>query len=170
MSAKPKTEWPEGVWQREPDQSRWVDAKTGLDCLVLRGPVGAWCGYVGVTSEHPAYGFTNSKYDYSIDEVVSGEATKAVNIQSQINAIDVHGGLTYAGSDDLRGCDRHWFGFDCSHAGDFAPGYEDVTRLGLPTGWGTVIEYRDMAYVQEECRRLAEQLAAIDPSRPPSST
>lgn len=43
-----KSGWARGVWDSEPDKIQWQDAETGLPCLIVRGPVGALCGYVGV--------------------------------------------------------------------------------------------------------------------------
>lgn len=51
-----KSEWGPGPWQSEPDKRQWQDETTGLPCLIVRGPVGALCGYVGVPPDHPAYG------------------------------------------------------------------------------------------------------------------
>lgn len=51
-----KSEWPVGPWQSEPDKKQWLDKATDLPCLIVRGPVGALCGYVGVPKGHPAYG------------------------------------------------------------------------------------------------------------------
>lgn len=58
MSDLPKSEWGEGPWQHEPDKMEWRDKETGLPCLIVRGPVGALCGYVGVPQTHPAYGLS----------------------------------------------------------------------------------------------------------------
>jgi hypothetical protein len=113
-------------------------------------------------------------------------------IGDAILAIEVHGGLTFAdecapGDDPSRGICHvpdpgepdhvWWFGFDCAHAGDFAPEIDAVSRkvtppeewerrnkvlgLGAPTGWGDIIAYRDLAYVERECASLARQLAAL---------
>lgn len=60
-------------WDNEPDKVQWIDPATDLDCLAVRNPIGAWCGYVGVPNDHPYYG---QPYD---DIPVS-----------------VHGGLTFA--------------------------------------------------------------------------
>lgn len=46
----------------------------------------------------------------------------------------------------------YWFGFDCAHYGDMSPG----TSGSLARG-----EYRDVAYVAEQCAALAKQLAVI---------
>lgn len=73
--------------------------------------------------------------------------------------------------------DVWWFGFDCAHASDFCPGYQRVTEeclrqissieLDQPTSWGTVVEYRDVAYVTEQCQLLAKQLEALNPKQRP---
>jgi hypothetical protein len=55
-----------------------------------------------------------------------------------------------------------WFGFDCSHAVDRAPGIEAMERRhgleDLDTGIWPGAVYRDLAYVQSEVERLAAQL------------
>jgi hypothetical protein len=71
-----KSEWGPGEWQDEPDKIQWQDADTGLPCLIVRGPSGSLCGYVGVAPGHPMHG---KHYD-AVD-------------------VEVHGGLTFA-----RGC------------------------------------------------------------------
>src|SRR5258707_18375 len=49
--------WPTGPWDAEPfNKVVWVDPATGLDCMLIRGGMGAWCGYVGVPKEHPWHG------------------------------------------------------------------------------------------------------------------
>lgn len=142
-----KTGWDDGPWNDEPDR---VDFKhAGFACLMLRNRhSGNWCGYVGVPNGHPAYG-----QDY--------------------NAVDVecHGGLTYGNKcDGAHIChvpepgepdDLFWFGFDCHHAWDRAPGYEATLRQhGL--GWvDPDASYRAAPYVRREVEGLAEQLAAM---------
>ena len=68
-----KSSWGDGPWQSEPDKIQWLDEATGLPCLIVRGPVGALCGYVGVPEGHPHF---EQKYD-DVD-------------------VRVHGGLTFA--------------------------------------------------------------------------
>jgi hypothetical protein len=67
--------------------------------------------------------------------------------------VSVHGGLTYAEptSQLLPGADGWDFGFDCAHSGD-------QTKL-----WPVHGVFRDQAYVEAECRSLADQLAALAP-------
>lgn len=158
-----KAEWGEGDWTTEPDKLSWTDPNTGMPCLIVRGPAGALCGYVGVTEGHPLFG--NSE-PYEID-------------------VDVHGGLTYGDacfpSDDegrhichvpKAGESDHvwWLGFDCAHAFDFAPGMEWTVRQAYLAKGEPVPEcfsrndynvYRNVAYVMSECASLAAQLSPL---------
>lgn len=68
-----KSQWGNGPWQSEPDKKQWRDAETGFPCLIVRGPSGALCGYVGVPRSHPAF-----EKDYNDVDV------------------EVHWGLTFA--------------------------------------------------------------------------
>lgn len=47
--------WLDGPWRYEPDKVTWVDESTGLDCMIIRNPLGTLCGYVGVPPSHPYY-------------------------------------------------------------------------------------------------------------------
>jgi len=141
-----KSEWPlRGEWDDEPDKVQWQDEATGLPCLIVRGPVGALCGYVGVSEGHPLFGV-----DY-----------ENVNVE-------VHGGLTFSdfcqhSDDPSRGIchvpgpgepDRVWWlGFDCAHAWDIAPVYWSADRYGWEAS------YKPLAYVKSQVTKLAEQLA-----------
>lgn len=133
-------------WENEPAHVEFRHC--GLPCLLHRGPLGAWCGYVAVPPGHPLHGCSYSTPD-----------------------ISVHGGLTYA--DECAGAICHvpdpgepdnvwWFGFDCAHGGDIVPKFVDLetipetSRMFFQEG-----VYRDMAYVTRETRELAEQLAAV---------
>lgn len=143
-----KSGWPRGEWDQEPDKAQWKDPATGLHCLIVRNSMGALCGYVGVPASHPLHGV-------GYDEV---------SIDAR-----VHGGLTYSDRCDPRGeedpgshiChvpepgdpdDVWWFGFDCSHYGDYmpAPGY-----AMLNSG-----RYRNVEYVRGEIADLALALRA----------
>ena len=149
-----KTEWGRGEWQNEPDKVQWPDEKTGLPCLAVRGPGGHWCGYVGVSEEHPLY-----KADYSGAEHDAD--------------IRVHGGLTFAshcheGPEETSVCHIPgegepekvwWFGFDCAHLYDYSPFY-GAKNPSMHNSLGGGDVYRTLRYVKPECANLAGALAA----------
>lgn len=157
-----KAKWPDGPWQQEPDKKEWVDRESGLKCLLKRGPHGGWCGYVGVPKSHPGFGMSYNPVPYEdlSDAIIWWRKHVTMHTAYKIEDIRVHGGLTYAGSLD-KDKSLHWFGFDCAHAGDYSPAYQDIKALNTPTGWGTLTDYRNMAYAADECTKLAKQLAAI---------
>jgi hypothetical protein len=145
-----KSDWIDGEWKNEPDKVQWQDEATGLPCLIVRGPSGALCGYVGVSESHPLY-----KKDYEHADV------------------EVHGGLTFAdmcadAADESRhichvpdlGEPDHvwWFGFDCAHSGDVCPKYAKEHGT-FPLS--ALESYRSLGYVRSEVRGLAWQLAAL---------
>lgn len=145
-----KSTWPPGPWQDEPDKVQWPDEVTGLPCLIVRGPVGALCGYVGVDTTHPWHGMgPNELPDHGLS---------------------VHGALNFAaacaasGDEALDIChipdagepeQVWWFGFDCGQIYDVSP-----ARIvhGFPQLPGST--YKDIAYVKKEVLHLAQQLAA----------
>jgi hypothetical protein len=51
-----RTGWPAGEWDKEPDRATWVHDETGACCTLRRGPMGHWCGYVGLRPNHPCAG------------------------------------------------------------------------------------------------------------------
>jgi hypothetical protein len=137
-----KSAWGPGPWQDEPD--RWEGEAGGFPLLATRGPGGHWCGYVAVPPGHPWHG-----KDYN--DV----------------PMEAHGGLTYADACQGKIChipkpgesdDVWWFGFDCAHLGDYAPKFDlDRRRYGVSRPHDT---YRTLAYVQQQCRQMAEQAKA----------
>lgn len=141
-----KSEWPRGEWDFEPDKIEWRDEATGLPCLIVRSRSSALCGYVGIPQTHHLHGI-----DYT-----------------EMDDIDVHGGLTFSDHCDPRGDENPhlichvpllgeddrvwWFGFDCAHFMDQVPAFSkfsDIFSQGA---------YRNVAYVEAEVTRLAEQL------------
>lgn len=140
--------WPRGEWDDEPDRVEWRDAAgvPVLPCLIVRGPSGALCGYVGVPPGHPWHG-----KDFDAVQAADGDSP------------DVHGGLTYAAACQPRGNICHaplpgesdevwWLGFDCNHAFDVAP------KNSREPGLGHLGEaYRPISYVRNVVARLAEQ-------------
>ena len=64
--------------------------------------------------------------------------------------IKVHGGLTFPGNIKFSDGEHFCLGFDTAHAGD---------RRFLADLWGG--KYRDMEYVENECKRMIDQLILI---------
>ncbi len=120
-----KTSWPRGEWDLEPDKVCWYD-ETKLPCLIIRGPVGALNGYVGVAVYHPAYGLNydgETQYDHdqyhkafrrqmknydrskpileSIDYDSLPSKPVVPGIGEKLRNIRVHGGLTFAGPSSI---------------------------------------------------------------------
>lgn len=131
-----KTGNPNDPWMNEPDREEFEHC--GYPCLIQRSEgLFNFCGYVAVPPGHPDHG---KEYNDGIK-------------------VEVHGGLTYSNFCLNNICHTPkegepdnvwWFGFDCAHAGDYCP--------AVPYFRGRAI-YRDINYVREEVKRLAEQLA-----------
>ena len=156
-----KSKWSRGEWDNEPDKAQWTDEKTGLPCLIVRGPAGALCGYVGVAEGHR---FFAKEYSSCIKDPPCEESCYE---HSPGAALDVHGGITFS---DFCAEDReqgichipaegeparvYWFGFDCAHSGDVSPKYDGK--------YGRIAEfesYKPLQYVKNQCAELARQLA-----------
>jgi hypothetical protein len=137
--------WPSGEWDDEPDLEEWTDPSTRYECCAMRNPMtGSLMGYVGVPRDHAAFGEPYQDIDVS-----------------------VHGGLSYGAK--RRGL--MWFGFDCAHAGDLVPTMQmDSLLKDLEEAFeklaGHKNIYRNWAYVRNECRLLAAQLASQATSGP----
>jgi hypothetical protein len=133
-----------GPWDNEPDRVEWRDEKTGLDCLIVRGPLGALCGYVAVLPGHPWHG---RGYD-------------------DVDA-DVHGGLTYAAACHGLVChvprpgepdDVWWLGFDAAHYMDLVPSmsfWRKEARFEVAFDE----TYKGVDYMKNECADLARQVS-----------
>lgn len=141
-SARKREKFGEGPWVHEPNRHEW--RHEGFPCLIVRNPMGALCGYVGVSKGHPW--FEKSYND------VDAEA---------------HGGLTYGAFCAGHVCHVpapgeedhvYWLGFDASHAYDLSPGLRAI-RDGF--GWTRAYEtgetYRDLAYMMQQTEHLARQ-------------
>lgn len=95
-----KSGWSDGPWQSEPDKRQWQDEETGLPCLIVRGPAGALCGYVGVSPEHPWHGKGYSAcVSPSRHEDHEGDDEGYHYNCTPCGVVSVHGGLTFA-----KGC------------------------------------------------------------------
>lgn len=147
-----KSTWGPGPWQEEPDRVEWKHA--GFVCLMLRSHSGGnWCGYVGVPPGHPLHG--------------KGYSDPHPN---PVDALDVHGGITYANSCAGNIChvpapgepdDVWWLGFDCNHAWDIAPKSEAYWREQDPDNPFRAQPdqvYRALPYVKRQVEQLAEQM------------
>lgn len=137
-------QWGPGAWEDEPDRIEWRSPGSTLPRMALRGPLGAWCGYVGVPEGHPCFG-----------KSWEDKATEYLN---------VHGGLTYGERCSGNIChvpqpgeSDHvwWLGFDCSHAWDVMP-----SMAARYPSFGAGDTYRDVAYIIAEVESLAAQLDA----------
>lgn len=157
-------------WENEPD---FLDGEhAGLKTALRRGPVGAWCGYVGVPKGHPLFevGYSSrikSPPKELIERKIDIDKIGAINLLYAMSMditkacpltllLDVHGGLTYARNHfPKREPDGlWWFGFDCAHAGDLVPSEHCINH---PSD-----VYRDIEYAKKECESLAEQLAKVE--------
>jgi hypothetical protein len=131
-----------------------------LDCKVVFHPLGFRCGYVGVPKTHKLYNLACS------DEVPVGATTKYI-----YEILEVHGGITYAGS---MFDDANWyFGFDCDHVFD-TKDLDKSLEYGLMDSKtyrfhkclesrytkGSV--HRSLEYCIGQCSSLADQLARIE--------
>lgn len=159
----------QGPWSDEPfDKIAWRDAETGLDCILLRQPSGAWAGYVAVAPGHPFYG-------YREDAIPSAAG------------LSPHGGIDYAKPcarrlpeaiqvcharvipspystnapvrEDHERDDAWWFGFVANKAGDLVP---RVAKPPLAHEEGET--YRDAGYMYGETVKLARQLKSVEDS------
>lgn len=161
------------LWETEGDE-RDFEA-SGLKCAMRRGPGGNWCGYVGVSTEHPLHSVSYSdrvkapaellREPVDMDRVSliallcqgkDGDKVLDEGLYTLDVLLRVHGGITW--SRDHHGREKKkdglwWFGFYCAHAGDLAPKHEIHYSIDM----GNV--YRDAEYVAAECRSLANQLA-----------
>ena len=135
--------WSRGPWDGELDKAVWVH--NGVDCMIKRNGVGAWCGYVGVKKGHPLFGV--KYYD--------------VNIGSTI----INGDLTY--SDECFGDICHladegdhvwWLGFDCCHGFNFYPGDAVMNSMWRGDSHYNVSGYVTQEQVVEIVNRMAEDL------------
>lgn len=144
--------WGEGEWVKEPDLAIFYH-KT-IKCVIRRIIVremsnhifgGHLCGYCEVPKDHTYWGL-----DY--DQI----------------PIEVHGGLTF--SDFI---DNEWLiGFDCGHSFDLLPSIEQMRDRYRDEGleelkkqfpnspiWEST--YRTFQFVEDECRKIAEQLILV---------
>lgn len=163
-----KSKWPRGEWDSEPDKVQFMTA-AGLPGLIVRGPSGALCGYAGVAEGHPFFGVGYSGCPEACGgERWPSEGESKCEHDRPIDAIEAHGGLTYADACQPGEGERGichvpdagepdhvwWFGFDCAHSGDLCPSFEKFHQSGYDY-------YKGIAYVRLGVESLAAQLAAM---------
>ena len=166
-----KAAWGEGPWQSEPDKMQWIDEGTDLDCLIVRGPGGSLCGYVGVMDGHLLFetAYNDDKF-YDLD--VHGGVTFTDLCQEQKKEHGVCHVPAAGRSDHVW-----WIGFDCAHAWDYSPKFDKdmpgSAYLGVlarhlsdtvdfpdnEAGFETT--YKDLDYVMKEIRELAKQIKTL---------
>lgn len=175
-----KAQWGRGPWTNEPDKAQGVDDATGYPWLIVRGPMGSLCGYVGVPEGHPWYEVAYRE----IDADVHGGLTYSDHCspKEDIDRLGIGRSICHIVHDDEHE-DAWWVGFDCGHAFDLMPGlrftlnkikkeavagrtfwqkvkawFRSEDELDPP--WKDV--YRNWDYVHEEIKHLAEQAKEAD--------
>ena len=132
-------------WEDEPDHAEWEN-EVGYKCRISRMEgSGALCGYVGIPKGHTYWGVIYDEGDAELDAI----------------ADDVHGGFTYT----EEGKDGFWyFGFDTTHAGDFAPKLVelliDLGRKDLP--FIDCMNYKTWEFVEDQIHWLGKRLWSYD--------
>lgn len=148
-------------WENEPDELRFTDEATGLECYICRhSEIGHLNGYVIIPKDNVLYG---------------------ANLFDNPD-IKVHGGVTFSGIMPINDFILEWhantitmqeviygpnineycIGFDCAHYNDlipddpynktFHPNIIDNINAHFPR------TYKDIEYVKAECLKLAKQL------------
>jgi len=120
---------------------RYEFKEQGLKCVILRGPMLQWNGFVGIPESHPLYG-----YNYFQKRKKEGAPEEL---------LEVYGGITYSADSlpDFLPDGLWYFGFDCGHAHDYLP-------LILLTD-RDLTDYKTRAFVESETRRLARRLKEL---------
>lgn len=134
----------------------------GLYCVIKRMASGGNInGYVAVSDTHPFYGKTyHDKIKLESEPKFNGNYIDGE--YSLDMTINVHGGLTYS-DNHLAGIENGllgelwWFGFDTAHAGDITPFEDEISRKYRIAD----DEYRDWDYVEQQVKKLAEQLKVL---------
>lgn len=137
---------------------------------------GFLCGYVGVPSDHPLWGWDKGAVSADIGIEVHGGITyarlcqagpsparrlavEARRICHVVLSPAVYHEVAHATDHRVQDAHAWWLGFSCDHAYDFIPG---DGRRAMPTSSSELARiYRDDAYVVRETITLAAQLRAI---------
>lgn len=140
----PRSAWGDGPWATEPDLVEWRLEGVTYPLMIIRGGMGALCGYVGVPPAHPCHGRAHTNFNLT----ASGPSW----------------GLLVPTGDAP---DVWWLGFDCGGSRERAPlmeaGLEVLSKFieaaGLnpipPPGHSEPRRYIEIG----ECRERTEDLA-----------
>lgn len=142
----------------------------GYKCVVVFTQNGHRCGYVAVPMDHPAYGVHYHDYNWNDDTDPIHQLLEAIHV--------VHGGITYSEKAEHATYPTNqfdpvwWFGFDCAHAWDcvdiqtaerlLTPKQAAYVRTRMEWFYTHDGEIRSLEYVQDECRKLAENLKKLE--------
>lgn len=149
-----KSTWPNGPWKAEPDKIQWTDEATGLPCIARRVPhSGAWCGYVGISSNHLLHGQSESIFR----ELENGE------IEYEYLDLSVHGGITFTG-----GCQNHdalWHQHQqyAQKAPDEAKRYPKGDAAQFLAEWGPLLSDRPAWEVRVQATAICHVPAPGEP-------
>ena len=173
----------DGPWSEEGDKVAWVDAETGLGCIMLRQKNGTISGYVGVGPLHPLFGFEADAVPLDVSNAVHGGVTygKACEVNrfarvawgdarkerytvchvSRVRMVQDY--RTVQTTEDEFHEDLWWLGFDTDHPGDLVPsGRYGEGRKGDV--------YRDQSFVYANCIKLARALRSLIENGPEDTT
>ena len=129
---------PAGPWHAEPDRVELE--QDGIPCLLLRGPMGAWCGYVGLPREHSWA---------RADLITGGHPTSPWPEHAPEITYQKRSPPTNAPPGHATECEQ-WIGFSC-----VTPGGSTLEIQALLDGSGPPHDYRELARAEEEIRCLA---------------
>lgn len=123
-------------WLTEPNRVEFQ--YRGYQCLIRRNPsLKTLCGYVAIPKD-------SKFYNVNDDDAIC-------------DSLQVWGGITFAGK--ISKTDANFYlGFDCAHWGDYVPGMEDLVQFTVDDSK----DYKDIAFVKNELRKLVKQIMAQD--------
>lgn len=108
----------------------------GYLCRIRKNDYDCLCGYVMIPKENKAY----------------------KELEQYPENIECHGGITYDEFEILGDTEYRVIGFDCMHLWDYIPVYDiDCPKINKRKVW------RDKEYIENELRKITEQLTEIDP-------
>lgn len=142
------------IFQGRTEPNWAVFKHRGLDCLILRHmTMGHLCGYVRLPINSPEYkALANRRKLHTPDYFRKGGRVRRA--YGPDFPFSVHGGITFGGPHHFYRARRGlWVGFDCLHYMDIAP--------FAPYSFNNEGTYRDIAFVERECRALADQIVGV---------